>query len=104
MASEYTNIVDLARDLVAIPSVNPMGRDDLAGTGELGVVVLDLVFEPPQVLDRLAFTRGEGFDELFAAVRVFLEATLFFAALDQISVHRQVRHDDDVQSLTNQCN
>ncbi|PKO19991.1 acetylornithine deacetylase [candidate division BRC1 bacterium HGW-BRC1-1] len=37
MASEYTNIVDLARDLVAIPSVNPMGRDDLAGTGELAL-------------------------------------------------------------------
>ncbi len=35
MGCEYTNIVDLARALVAIPSVNPMGRDDLTGTGEL---------------------------------------------------------------------
>ena len=32
------NIVDLARELVAIPSVNPMGRDDLAHTtGELAL-------------------------------------------------------------------
>lgn len=31
------NIVDLARELVAIPSVNPMGRDDMVNTGELAL-------------------------------------------------------------------
>ena len=31
------NIVDLARELVAIPSINPMGRDDLTTTGELAL-------------------------------------------------------------------